>query len=117
MSEQAAWDGAHVRAWLERQSVKARRDQDVATRHGRDREDEFDQALAREYVCRRSCNDAATHAQDGFLAHLKGLLAQGEHHITGAHDDRRIQRQVRACLQSLVKKAKTNSGFDSFARF
>lgn len=117
MSDQPAWDGEHVRAWLERQFAKAHRDQDVATRNGRDREDDFDKALAREYVCRLTKSAASADAQASLLAQLKALLAQDEHHFAGSHDDRRFQRHVRACLQSLTKKAKTNSGFDSFARF
>jgi hypothetical protein len=47
----AAWDAAHVRAWLESRMAAAAQEQVYADRKGRDYRDDYDKAAAEGYVC------------------------------------------------------------------
>lgn len=117
MSEQTAWDGAIVRAWLERRLVAARSDQAVADREGRASEGDYDKAAAEEFVCRALALPDPTGDQAGFAARLKALLDQDDYRHAGAHDDRRFDREVRSYLRKLIKMTKTNTGFENRLRY
>lgn len=111
------WDSEHVCKWLESRIVAARRDQAAADRQGYAARDDYDQAAAEEWVCQML--KAATHIHDqaAFGARLKALLGQDEYRITGIHDDRRVERHIRATLRKLAKMTKANTGFDNVLHY
>ena len=106
-----AWDGEVVRKWLESRLRTARLDQAAADRRGYEAQDDYDIAVAEEWVCRTLTDIGKAGDQSVFAAQLKELLAQDEHSITGVHDDRRFDRHVRAYLRKLAKMTKANDGF------
>jgi hypothetical protein len=117
MSAETPWDGALVRAWLERRLVAARSDQAAADRLSRSAEGDSDKAAAEEFVCRTLKLPDATGDQAGFAARLKALLDQDAYRHAGAYDDRRFEREVRAYLRKLARMTKTNSGFENRLRY
>ncbi|MEG3181996.1 hypothetical protein [Sphingomonas sp. LT1P40] len=112
MSEQKIWDGAVVRTWLESRFAASRTDQDRADRLGRAHEDDYDKALAEEFVCRAVMRGDVVGDQARFGEKLKGLLDRDEYVAAGVHDERRFEREVRAYLRKVIKMTKTNSGFE-----
>lgn len=111
------WDGAMVCAWLERRIAAARADQVAADRKGYTANDDYDKAAAEEWACRAV--QAAAHKGDqaALAARVKDLLAQDDYPATGAHDDRRFERHIRAYLRKLAKMTKANTGFANALHF
>jgi len=111
------WDGERVRTWLESRCNAARLEQASADRRGYAAEDDYDKAAAEEWACRRL--QAAAHADDqaAFAQHIKTLLALDEYPVTGVHDDRRFDRNVRATLRKIAKMTKANDGFANTLRY
>lgn len=48
---------------------------------------------------------------------IKELLAQDDYRITGIHDDRHVDRYVRANLRKLARMTKANDGFANTLRY
>lgn len=118
MSEQnSAWDGERVRKWLESRFAASQRDQDYADRKGRDYQDDYDKAAAETFVCRLTKGSDKTDDQPRFIAFLTEQLGKDEYRWSGVYDDRRFEREVRAYLRKLIKKAKVNEGFDKLSQF
>ncbi len=111
------WDSEQVRQWLESRIAAARRDQAAADRRGYEARDDYDQAAAEEWVCQTLKTAAHIGDQAAFAARLKALLAQDEYPITGIHDDRRVERHIRANLRKLAKMTKANAGFDNVLHY
>ena len=112
-----SWDGSLVRTWLDRRLAAARLDQAAADRRGYAAADDYDKAAAEEWVCRAL--QAGRHADDqtAFAAQVKTLLGQEEYRMTGIHDDRRFDRNVRATLRKIAKMTKANEGFANTLRY
>ncbi len=118
MSESTdSWDGGLVRTWLDRRTEASLAEQARADRNGRGHEDDYDKAAAEEWVCRAAGRGDAADDQKRFELVLKTLLAQDEYRRPGIHDDRRFEREVRACLRKVMKMTKTNTGFEKLSRF
>ena len=111
------WDGEQVRNWLTRRVAAAKLDQAAADRRGYEARDDYDKAAAEEWACRRL--QTAGHADDqaAFAQHIKTLLALDEYPVTGVHDDRRFDRNVRATLRKIAKMTKANDGFANTLRY
>ncbi|WP_375381090.1 hypothetical protein [uncultured Sphingomonas sp.] len=117
MAESSAWNGELVREWLESRSQAARIEQAAADRRGYEARDDFDMAAAEEWVCQVLTAAGRTDDQVAFAAQIKGLLAQDDYRITGAHDDRRVERCVRATLRKIARMTKANDGFANTLRY
>jgi hypothetical protein len=108
----AAWDAAHVRAWLESRMAAAAKSRSPTARAA---------IIAMTTIKRRQAMSAAGAAQltveeqDHFVAFLTAQLAKDDYLLAGVNDDRRFEREVRACLRKLIKKAKANDGFANLA--
>ena len=113
----AAWDGAAVRTWLERRVAAARADQVTAERHGRDRQDDCDQAAAEEMVCAALLRSGASDSQDSLTAALEALQDEDEFIWRGVYDDRKFDRHARGQIRKLMKMAKTNTGFERLGHY
>ncbi|MCU6454377.1 hypothetical protein LPN01_09825 [Sphingomonas sp. A2-49] len=113
----AVWDEARVRLWLDRRIAAARLDQAAADRRGYAAQDDYDAAAAEEWACRAL--HAGDHAGDRatFAARIKTLLAQDDYRIAGVHDDRRVDRHVRATLRKVARLAKGDDGFANTLRY
>lgn len=111
------WNGEQVSKWLEYRIDAAARDQAAADKRGYEAQDEYDKAAAEEWVCRSLRTVAQGGDQAAFADRLKQLLAQDEYRITGIHDDRRVERYVRANLRKLTKMTKANEGFEKMLRY
>jgi hypothetical protein len=107
------WEGEMVCAWLERRIAAARVDQIAADRKGYSAHDDYDKAAAEEWACRAVQAAARKGDQATVAARLKDLLGQDDYPATGAHDDRRFERHIRAYLRKLAKMTKANAGFDN----
>lgn len=112
-----AWDGDLVRKWLESRFAAAKLDQAAADRRGYEARDDYDKAVAEEWVCQVLKTAGRTNDQAAFAAHIKELLARDEYGITGIHDDRRFDRYVRTNLRKLAKMTKANDGFANTLRY
>lgn len=112
-----AWDGALVRRWLESRLEAARLDQAAADRRGYEAQDDYDKAAAEEWVCRNLKTGRHADDQAAFARQLKELIARDEYQVTGVHDDRRFDRNVRATLRKIVKITKANDGFENTLRY
>lgn len=112
-----AWDSGLVRTWLERRVGAARLDQAAADRRGYAAADDYDKAATEEWVCRTLLGTAHAEDQAGFAARIKALLAQDDYRIAGVHDDRRVERDVRAYLRKIAKMTKANDGFANTLRY
>lgn len=112
-----AWNGEHVRKWLECRIEAARLDQAAADKRGYQAQDDYDKAAAEEWVCRSLRMVADKDDQVAFADRIKQLLAQDEYQVTGIYDDRRFERCVRANLRKLAKMTKANEGFENTLRF
>jgi hypothetical protein len=110
------WDAALVRKWLERRSEASRLDQAAADRRGYEARDDFDKAVAEEWVCRALANADCTNDQAALAARLKELIGQDEYPATGLHDDIRFERHVRTYLRKLVKMTEANEGLQKTFR-
>jgi hypothetical protein len=113
----ATWDGVAVRTWLERRVAAARADQVTAERHGRDRQDDCDQAAAEEMVCAALLRGSASDSQASLTAALKTLQEQDEFIWRGVYDDRKFDRHVRGMIRKLLKMVKTNAGFERLGHY
>ena len=111
------WDNALVLSWLEARIEAAARDQATADRRGYGAEDDYDKAAAEEWVCRSLRASAHGSEQAAFALRIKQLLDQEDYRITGIHDDRRVERHVRATLRKIAKMAKANEGFENRLRY
>lgn len=116
-SGSAAWDGERVRKWLEARLDVARLDQAAADKRGYAAQDDYDKAAAEEWVCRALQAGRRTDDQADFAAHVKALLGQEEYRITGIHDDRRVDRNIRATLRKIAKMTNANDGFANTLRY
>ena len=116
-SSPAPWDGALVRRWLDSRLAAARLEQAAADRRGYEAQDDYDKAAAEEWVCRALQAGGQAEEPAAFAAHLKALLAQVDYRITGIHDDRRVDRHIRATLRKIGKMTRTNSGFANTLRY
>lgn len=112
-----AWDGQLVTRWLDARIDAAAREQAVADRRGYGAEDDYDKAAAEEWVCRNLRKAATEGDQAAFAERIKQLLAREDYPVTGAHDDRRVERNVRATLRKIAKMAKANEGFENTLRY
>ena len=117
MAESSAWNGELVRKWLESRSQAARIEQAAADRRGYEAQDDYDMAAAEEWVCQVLTVAGRTDDQAAFAAQIKGLLAQDDYRITGVHDDRRVERSVRATLRKIARMTKANDGFANTLRY
>ena len=117
MAESSAWNGELVRKWLESRSQAARVEQAAADRRGYEAQDDYDMAAAEEWVCQVLTAAGRTDDQAAFAAQIKGLLAQDDYRITGVHDDRRVERCVRATLRKIARMTKANDGFSNMLRY
>ena len=111
------WDRKLVRAWLNSRFEAARLDQAAADKRGYEARDDYDQAAAREWVCRTLMTAECVDDQAAFATRLKDLLGQDEYPITGIYDDRRFERHVRAELRKLTRMTKANDGFENRSRY
>ena len=111
------WDPAQVRTWLESRMAAAAQEQVYADRKGRDYRDDYDKAAAEGYVCGVARRSASVEDQARFIAFLTAQLAKDDYMLAGVNDDRRFEREVRACLRKLIKKAKANEGFANLTHF
>jgi hypothetical protein len=111
------WDNELVSRWLEARIEAAGRDQATADRRGYGAEDDYDKAAAEEWVCRSLRAVARESGQAAFALRIKQLLDQEGYQITGIHDDRRVERHVRATLRKIAKMAKANEGFENRLRY
>ena len=111
------WNGEQVSKWLEHRIDASARDQAVADRRGYDAQDDYDKAAAEEWVCRNLRTAARAGEQAAFADRLKQLLAQDDYRITGIHDDRRVERYIRANLRKIAKMTKANEGFENILRY
>ena len=105
------WSSERVCKWLESRIEASGRDQAAADKRGYAAQDDYDKAAAEEWVCRNLMAVALKGDQAAFAARLKQLLAEDEYRIAAIHDDRRVERYVRANLRKIAKMAKTNEGF------
>lgn len=112
-----AWDGELVRTWLQSRCAAARLDAAAADRRGYEARDDYDKAAAEEWVCRTLLTGGRCDDRPAFAAHLKQLLGQDDYPITGVHDDRRVDRHVRAGLRKIAKMTKANEGFANTLRY
>jgi hypothetical protein len=110
------WDAALVRKWLERRCEASRLDQAAADRRGYEARDDFDKAVAEEWVCRALSSADCTNDQAALVTRLKALIGQDEYPATGVHNDIRFERHVRTYLRKLVKMTKVNEGFEKTFR-
>ena len=115
MSE--AWNSEQVCKWLERRIEAARLDQTAADKRGYAARDDYDIAAAEEWVCRNLMAAARRNDQAAFADRIKHLLGQEDYPVTGVHDDRRFERNVRANLRKIAKMAKANTGFGNTLHF
>lgn len=111
------WDNELVFMWLEARIEAAARDQAAADRRGYGAEDEYDKAAAEEWVCRSLKAIARESEQPAFAHRIKQLLDQDNYRITGIHEDRRVERHVRATLRKIAKMTKANEGFENRLRY
>lgn len=111
------WDGAMVRAWLERRRAAARLDQAAADRRGYGAEDDYDKAAAEEWVCVALEKGDGADDQKAFAAAIKALIAQDDYRATGVNDDAKFERHVRSHLRKVARMAKANEGFDRTLRY
>ena len=111
------WDNELVLRWLDARIEAAARDQAAADRRGYGAEDDYDKAAAEEWVCRSLRDVARESEQAAFTFRIKQLLDQEDYRITGIHDDRRVERHVRATLRKIARMAKANEGFENRLRF
>lgn len=111
------WDGELVRKWLQGRFAASLQDQDSADRKGRDYRDDYDKAAAETFVCRLIKSSEKANDQARFVAFLTELLGKDEYQGGGVYDDRRFEREVRAYLRKLIKKAKANDGFGNLLHF
>ena len=110
------WDGELVRKWLERRFEASRLDQAAADRRGYEAQDDYDKAVAEEWVCRALRNADCTNEQAGFAKRLKELIGQDEYPATSTYDDARFERHVRSHLRKLARMTKANEGFEKTLR-
>jgi len=111
------WDNELVSRWLEARIEAAARDQAAADSRGYGSEDDYDKAAAEEWVCRSLRAAARESDQATFAFRIKQLLDQEDYRITGIHDDRRVERHVRATLRKIAKMTKANEGFENRLRY
>lgn len=97
--------------------MAARLDQAAADKRGYEAQDDYDKAAAEEWVCRALKTTGRTHDQGAFATRLKELLAQDAYPITGTHDERRVERYVRANLRKIAKMTRANEGFANKLRY
>ena len=112
-----AWDSEQVSKWLAARIDAASRDQAVADRRGYDAQDDYDKAAADEWVCRNLQAAARGGEQTAFAARIKQLLDQDDYRVTGIHDDRRVERHIRANLRKIARMTKANDGFENTLRY
>ena len=112
-----AWDGELVRRWLESRIQAARLEQAAADRRGYEARDDYDKAAAEEWTCRALESAGLADDRVAFAAQVKELLEQDDYRITGIHDDRSVERYVRATLRKIAKMTKANDGFANTLRY
>nr|WP_205466424.1 hypothetical protein [Novosphingobium sp. BW1] len=118
MSEASkSWDSELVSKWLEARIQAAGRDQAAADRRGYGSEEDYDKAAAEEWACRRLKMSGSLEEQATFASAIKRLLDQDDYRITGIHDDRRVERHIRATLRKIAKMTKANEGFENRLRY
>ena len=112
-----AWDGNLVRTWLDRRSAASKLDQTAADRRGYEARDDYDNAVAEEWVCKALQGGEWANGQATFAARIKELVGADEYQATGIHDDTRFERHVRGHLRTIAKMTKDNDGFENKFRY
>lgn len=113
----SAWNGELVGRWLESRVRAAKVEQAAADRRGYEAQDDYDEAAAEEWVCQALKSAGRVDDRAAFAGRINELLAQDEYRIIGIHDDRRVERHVRATLRRIARMTKANDGFANTLRY